>query len=92
MQKIITFTPVLLQILEIETVDMPVRQAGMINISYIPVELHLICIHFKAAIYLKNTITLSWNASPDFMIHEQDREVIRQRIIPAIIVVPEVIR
>ncbi len=50
------------------------------------------CIHFKAVIYLKNLITLSWSPSAEFSIHEQDREAIRQRIVPAIIGVPEVIR
>src|SRR5438874_2015265 len=60
-------------------IEMPVRQAG--------------------AIYLKNTVVTNWadkdpNQAPclDFSIHEQDRGLIRDRIIDAIVVAPDLIR
>lgn len=60
-------------------VDMPVRQAG--------------------AVYLKNTITNSWEdreTDPGqpliFSIHEQDRGMIRDSIVDAIVLAPEPIR
>uniref|UniRef100_A0A5S6QKU5 Importin N-terminal domain-containing protein n=1 Tax=Trichuris muris TaxID=70415 RepID=A0A5S6QKU5_TRIMR len=82
-RKIIGFTPVLLKIVLSEDVEPPVRQA--------------------AVIYVKNMISSYWeeipeeetrgeNRAPVFTIHEQDRFVIREGIIDAIIQSPEVIR
>jgi importin-7 len=60
-------------------VDMPVRQAG--------------------AIYLKNLITTNWQESETepgqpvpFSIHEQDRAMIRDNIVEAIVHAPDIIR
>ena len=58
--------------------DMPVRQAG--------------------AIYLKNLVTSSWadrepeNGVMPFSIHEQDRGMIRESIVEAIVLAPDIIR
>ena len=79
MHKIIGFVPSLLQVVMQSDVDMPVRQAG--------------------AVYLKNTITNSWEdrevaAGQEliFSIHEQDRAMIRDSIVDAIVLAPEPIR
>ncbi|CDW56066.1 importin 7 [Trichuris trichiura] len=82
-RKIIGFTPVLLKIVLSEDVEPPVRHA--------------------AVIYVKNMINSYWEEVPEeetrgenratvFTIHEQDRFVIREGIIDAIIQSPEVIR
>ncbi|KHJ44726.1 Importin-beta protein [Trichuris suis] len=82
-RKIIGFTPVLLKIVLSEDVEPPVRHA--------------------AVIYVKNMINSYWEEIPEeetrgenratvFTIHEQDRFVIREGIIDAIIQSPEVIR
>jgi len=77
--KIIGFVPSLLTVVMQNDVDMPVRQAG--------------------AIYLKNTVTQNWQeqevepgAPLIFSIHEQDRAMIRDSIVDAIILAPEPIR
>ncbi|KAL7049000.1 hypothetical protein ACKWTF_003564 [Chironomus riparius] len=77
--KIIGFVPSLLQVVMQNDVDMPVRQAG--------------------AVYLKNTITNSWEDREIeagqqlvFSIHEQDRAMIRDSIVDAIVLAPEPIR
>lgn len=76
--KIIGFAPTLLQVVITSEVDMPVRQAG--------------------AIYLKNLITSNWvdretdNAALQFSIHEQDRAMIRNAIVDAVVMAPELIR
>lgn len=77
--KIIGFVPSLLQIVMQNDLDLPVRQAGVI--------------------YLKNLITSSWQdretdigqAIP-FSIHEQDRAMIRDSIVEAIVLAPEMVR
>lgn len=85
-QKIIGFPPTLLQIVMEKTLDLPVRQA--------------------ACVYLKNMVTNNWQdpevdpnvaigtAVPSliFSIHEQDRAMIRDSIVEAIIHSPEIIR
>ncbi|KRY41762.1 Importin-7 [Trichinella spiralis] len=82
-KKIVGFTPLLLQILLTDDVEQPVRQA--------------------ASIYFKNMVMTYWDESPSevvhgsttglmFTIHEQDRHIIRQNIIEAIVKSVEVIR
>ncbi|KAG8305045.1 hypothetical protein J6590_078979 [Homalodisca vitripennis] len=77
--KIIGFAPTLLQVVMMPEVDMPVRQAG--------------------AVYLKNLVTSSWadrEVEPGvplpFTIHEQDRAMIRDAIVDAVVCAPELIR
>ncbi|XP_012286737.1 importin-7 [Orussus abietinus] len=76
--KIIGFAPSLLQVVMTAEVDMPVRQAGVI--------------------YLKNLITTNWadrnadNGQVAFSIHEQDRAMIRDAIVDAVVHAPELIR
>lgn len=71
--------PSLLQTVMQAEVDMPVRQAG--------------------AVYLKNTIVQNWQdqeVEPGqplvFSIHEQDRAMVRESIVDAIVLAPEPIR
>ncbi|KAL0280330.1 UNVERIFIED_CONTAM: hypothetical protein PYX00_001656 [Menopon gallinae] len=77
--KIISFTPSLLQLLMLNEVDMPVRQA--------------------VVIYLKHEIESHWvekEVGPGqpmpFTIHEQDRAMIREAIVDAIVCAPDLIR
>ena len=76
--KIIGFAPTLLQVVMSTEVEMPVRQAG--------------------AIYLKNLISSKWavreadNGPVPFSIHEQDRAMIRDAIVDAVVHAPELIR
>ncbi|GAB6021254.1 hypothetical protein CHUAL_003869 [Chamberlinius hualienensis] len=78
--KIIGFAPSLLQVVMMNDVEMPVRQAGVI--------------------YLKNLITHNWPEPGEvehgqplpFHIHEQDRAMIRDSIVDAIVHAPELIR
>ncbi|XP_065333420.1 importin-7 [Cloeon dipterum] len=77
--KIIGFAPALLQAIMANDVDMAVRQAG--------------------AIYFKNMISQFWadketepGDAPAFNIHEQDRAMIRDLIVDAVVVAPEKIR
>ncbi|XP_046751252.1 importin-7 [Diprion similis] len=77
--KIIGFAPSLLQVVMSAEVDMPVRQAGVI--------------------YLKNLITTNWaerevevGAPVPFSIHEQDRAMIRDAVVDAVVHAPELIR
>ncbi|KAL6429387.1 hypothetical protein ACFW04_008221 [Cataglyphis niger] len=76
--KIIGFAPTLLQVVMSNEVDVPVRQAGVI--------------------YLKNLITSNWadkeaESGPiEFSIHEQDRAMIRDAIVDAVVHAPEIIR
>ncbi|XP_024936416.1 importin-7 isoform X2 [Cephus cinctus] len=76
--KIIGFAPSLLQVVMSTEVDNPVRQAGVI--------------------YLKNLITTNWadreveNGPVPFSIHEQDRAMIRDAIVDAVVHAPELIR
>ena len=81
MHKIVGFTPLLLQIIMSDEVAMPVRQSG--------------------AVYLKNMCTQSWHDRVDshgtqvsdvFSIHENDRSVIRENVVEAIIHAPDIIR
>lgn len=78
-QKIIGFVPSLLQIVMQNDLELPVRQAGVI--------------------YLKNLITGSWQDRETeigqpiaFSIHEQDRAMIRESIVEAIVLAPEMVR
>lgn len=78
--RIISFTPTLLQITMQNDIDLPVRQS--------------------AAVYLKNEINQNWQdkesdgtgAPIAFAIHEQDRALVRESIVEAIAVTPEIIR
>jgi hypothetical protein len=79
MNKIIGFAPSLLQVVMLGDVDMPVRQAGVI--------------------YLKNLITQSWSdkevepGTPlPFSIHEQDRAMIRDAIVEAVVHSPDLLK
>ena len=81
MHKIAGFTPLLLRLIMSDEVAMPVRQSG--------------------AVYLKNMCTQSWNDRVDnqgtpitdiFSIHENDRVLIRENIVEAIIHAPDIIR
>ncbi|XP_030762778.1 importin-7 isoform X1 [Sitophilus oryzae] len=77
--KIIGFAPALLQVVMMGDCDMPVRQAG--------------------AIYLKNLISTNWQdreaeaGQPvPFALHEQDRALIRDSIVDAVVHAPDLIR
>ncbi|KOB51921.1 Importin-7, partial [Operophtera brumata] len=77
--KIIGFGPSLLQVVMLNDVPIPVRQAG--------------------AVYLKNMITKGWHdkeaeegAIQRFNIHEQDRAMIRDIIVEAIVQAPDMLR
>lgn len=77
--KIIGFAPSLLQVVILSDCDMPVRQAG--------------------AIYLKNLITQNWQERETepgqplpFALHEQDRALIRDSIVDAVVHAPDLIR
>lgn len=76
--KIIGFAPSLLQVVMSAEVEMPVRQAGVI--------------------YLKNMITQNWLDQDDseeplrFRIHEQDRAIVRESIIDAIVQSPDIVK
>ncbi|QQP39648.1 Importin 7 [Caligus rogercresseyi] len=76
--KIIGFTPVLLRVIVSREYELPIRQAG--------------------AIYLKNMVSSSWSPthledSPqEFTIHEQDRALIRENLLRAIVGVEEVLQ
>ncbi|XP_045465095.1 importin-7 [Harmonia axyridis] len=77
--KIIGFAPTLLQIVMMGDCDMPIRQAG--------------------AIYLKNLINNSWQDKEaeagqplPFCIHEQDRALIRDSIVDAVVLAPDLVR
>jgi len=78
--KIIGFAPVLLQVVMEQQVELPVRQA--------------------AVIYLKNLVSGSWQdreadtpgAPVPFAVHEQDRAVIRDNIVDAVVRSPDIIK
>ncbi|XP_049885222.1 importin-7 isoform X1 [Pectinophora gossypiella] len=77
--KIIGFAPSLLQVVMLNEVTIPVRQAGVV--------------------YLKNLVTAGWQEKEveegepiPFSIHEQDRAMIRDNIVDAIVQAPEIIR
>ncbi|KAK0080538.1 hypothetical protein PV325_013801 [Microctonus aethiopoides] len=76
--KIIGFAPSLLQIIMTVDIEMSVRQAGVI--------------------YLKNLIITNWsdhkpdNGPMPFSIHEQDRAMIRDAIVDAVVHAPEIIQ
>uniref|UniRef100_A0A915AS39 Importin N-terminal domain-containing protein n=1 Tax=Parascaris univalens TaxID=6257 RepID=A0A915AS39_PARUN len=76
--KLMGFAPLLLQIIMDESVDCSARQA--------------------AVIYLKNVINRSWaldeeeKTSGTFVLPEQDKHIIREHIIDAIVASPEAIR
>ncbi|CAG7729688.1 unnamed protein product [Allacma fusca] len=76
-EKIIGVAPALLKIIMGPEIEMPIRQAG--------------------AIYLKNMVCNSWS-EPDedepqrFHIHEQDRAYIRDTVVDAVVLAPNIIR
>nr|XP_034824409.1 importin-7-like [Maniola hyperantus] len=77
--KIIGFAPSLLQGVMLNDVPLPVRQAGVI--------------------YLKNLVTSGWQEKEaedgepiPFSIHEQDRAMVRDMIVDAIVQAPDIIR
>ncbi|XP_069364625.1 importin-7-like isoform X2 [Maniola hyperantus] len=77
--KIIGFAPALLQGVMLNDVPLPVRQAGVI--------------------YLKNLVTSGWQEKEaedgepiPFSIHEQDRAMVRDMIVDAIVQAPDIIR
>lgn len=77
--KIIGFAPSLLQVIMMGDCEMPIRQAG--------------------AIYLKNLISTNWQdreaeagQTMPFALHEQDRALIRDSIVDAVVHAPELIR
>jgi len=78
--KIIGFGPTLLQVVMSNEVELPVRQA--------------------AVIYLKNMVSGSWidreadtpGAPVPFSVHEQDRALIRDNIVDAVVHAPDIIR
>ncbi|KAH7932359.1 importin-8 [Rhipicephalus sanguineus] len=82
--KIIGFAPSLLQVVMTASLDMPVRQAG--------------------AIYLKNLVVQFWQEKEPppqtqpqpqplpFHIHEQDRAMVRDALVDAMVHAPELIR
>ncbi|XP_055947486.1 importin-7-like [Argiope bruennichi] len=77
--KIIGFAPSLLQVVMMNTVELPVRQAGVI--------------------YLKNMIAQFWQDKEQepgkplvFSIHEQDRAMIRDSIVDALVYAADLIR
>ncbi|XP_053624286.1 importin-7 [Plodia interpunctella] len=77
--KIIGFAPSLLQVVMLNEVQPPVRLAGVV--------------------YLKNLVTSGWQEKdPEdeepapFVIHEQDRAMIRDSIVDAIVQAPDIIR
>ncbi|XP_047481954.1 importin-7-like isoform X1 [Penaeus chinensis] len=79
MKKIIGFTPALLQVVMMGELDMPVRQAGVI--------------------YLKNMVAQYWKDAEyeagepiPFHIHEQDRAMIRDAIVDAVVHAPDLVR
>ncbi|KAF4523654.1 hypothetical protein B566_EDAN013249, partial [Ephemera danica] len=74
--KIIGFAPSLLQVVMMTDVEMPIRQAGVI--------------------YLKNLVTQFWaekEVEPGqplpFTLHEQDRAMVRESIVDAVVLAPE---
>jgi len=80
LHKIIGFGPTVLQIVMQQDVELPVRQA--------------------AVIYLKNMVSTNWKErEPDtpgapvpFSVHEQDRALIRDNIIDAVVHSPDILR
>ncbi|GFQ71298.1 importin-7 [Trichonephila clavata] len=77
--KIIGFAPSLLQVVMMNTVELPVRQAGVI--------------------YLKNMVAQFWQDKEQepgkplvFSIHEQDRAMIRDSIVDALVYAADLIR
>jgi len=78
--KIIGFGPTLLQVVMSNDVELPTRQAG--------------------GIYLKNMVSASWKErEPEtpgepvpFSVHEQDRALIRDNIVDAVVHAPDIIR
>ncbi|KAJ6640518.1 Importin-7 [Pseudolycoriella hygida] len=79
MKKIIEFAPTLLRIVMQNDLGIPIRLAG--------------------SIYLKNLITSNWQdreveagAPVIYSIHEQDRAIIRENIVEAIVLTPEIVR
>lgn len=79
MHKIIEFVPTLLRIVMQNDVDISIRLAG--------------------SIYLKNLIIQNWQdreieagAPIIYSIHEQDRAIIRENIVEAIVLTPQVVR
>lgn len=77
--KIIGFAPSLLQSVMLNEVPLPVRQAGVV--------------------YLKNLVTTGWHEKEveegepiPFSIHEQDRAMVRDVMVDAIVQAPDILR
>ncbi|XP_052745719.1 importin-7-like [Bicyclus anynana] len=77
--KIIGFAPSLLQVVMLNDVPLPVRQAGVV--------------------YLKNLVTSGWHEKDHedgepipFSIHEQDRAMVRDVMVDAVVEAPDMIR
>lgn len=79
MEKIIGFTPALLQVVMINDLDMPIRQAGVIYLK------NMVMQHWKDAEYEQGD-------SIPFHIHEQDRALIRDSIVDAVVHAPDLVR
>lgn len=81
MKKIIGFAPAVLAVVMNNQLDLPTRQA--------------------AAVYLKNLVISHWADPPepstpgaplDFSIHEQDRAMLRDSLVDAVVQSPPLIR
>lgn len=83
-------------------VDMPVRQAGKyLYFFFLTLKMKHTCniplpFFFVGVIYLKNLISANWaekeEGPTEFNIHEQDRAMIRDTIVDAVVHAPEIIR
>lgn len=80
-QKIIGFCPALLQIVLNESFELPVRQSGAILLK------NLICLHWSDKSYDPTKDPVA-----PFSLHEQDRAVIRDNMVEAMVRATEVLR
>ncbi|OWF54942.1 importin-7-like [Mizuhopecten yessoensis] len=78
--KIIGFTPILLQVVMSEQLDMPVRQAGVVYLK-----------NTVTQFWQDREVENPSDPVP-FNIHEQDRQTIRENVVEAIIQAPEPVR
>jgi len=90
--KIIGFGPVLLQVVMSNDVELPVRQAAVIYLK------NMVCT--RTCEDPKDEVSGSWvnreaetpGAPIPFSVHEQDRAVIRDNIVDAVVMAPDIIR
>lgn len=87
-------------------IDMPVRQAGKVFFSFLIYRALLFSVptvycvfSTTGAVYLKNMTTQHWTekvsepgAPPQFCLHEQDRSMIRDSIVDALVHAPNLIQ